>query len=117
MPQNAEPKPTETSPANRLGIDYRDVPARKAAGPIIDAHTHVKDAVHDPNQENAMDDGWKYVPPGEGQLPLEKALNLLKDRGYDGYVMFEHEKRWHPTLPEPEDIMPMFVSWFKGLNL
>ena len=80
-------------------------------------YTHVKDAVHDPNQENAMDDGWKYVPPGEGQLPLEKALNLLKDRGYDGYVMFEHEKRWHPTLPEPEDIMPMFVSWFKGLNL
>ena len=80
-------------------------------------YTHVKDAVYDPDQENAMKDGWKYVPPGTGQLPLEKALNLLKERGYEGYVMFEHEKRWHPTLPEPEDIMPMFVNWFKGLNL
>ncbi|HAA75964.1 TPA: sugar phosphate isomerase/epimerase [Candidatus Latescibacteria bacterium] len=80
-------------------------------------YTHVKDAVYDPDQENAMKDGWKYVPPGKGQLPLEKALNLLKERGYEGYVMFEHEKRWHPTLPEPEDIMPMFVNWFKGLNL
>jgi sugar phosphate isomerase/epimerase len=80
-------------------------------------YTHVKDAVYDTEQENAMKDGWKYVPPGQGQLPLAKALGLLKDRGYDGYVMFEHEKRWHPTLPEPEDIMPMFVSWFKGLNL
>jgi len=80
-------------------------------------YTHVKDAVYDTEQENAMKDGWKYVPPGTGQLPLEKALRLLKDRGYDGYVMFEHEKRWHPTLPEPEDIMPMFVSWFKGLEL
>ena len=80
-------------------------------------YTHVKDAVYDPDQEHAMKDGWKYVPPGTGQLPLEKALNLLKDRAYDGYVMCEHEKRWHPTLPEPEDIMPLFVSWFQGLNL
>ncbi len=80
-------------------------------------YTHVKDAVHDPDQENAMKDGWKYVPPGTGQLPLERALNLLKDRGYDDYVMFEHEKRWHPTLPEPEAIMPAFVEWFRGLGL
>lgn len=80
-------------------------------------YTHVKDAVYDPDQENAMKDGWKYVSPGTGQLPLEKALKLLKERGYDGYVMFEHEKRWHPTLPEPEDIMPEFLSWFRGLGV
>jgi sugar phosphate isomerase/epimerase len=80
-------------------------------------YAHVKDAVYDPYQENAMKDGWKYVPPGEGQLPLAKALGLLEDRGYAGYVMFEHEKRWHPTLPEPEDILPKYVSWFNGLGL
>lgn len=80
-------------------------------------YTHVKDAVYDPGQENAMKDGWKYVPPGQGQLPLAKALGLLKGRCYDGYVMFEHEKRWHPTLPEPEDVLPVFVSWFRSLNL
>lgn len=44
MPQDNERKPTDTTPANRLSIDYRDVPARKTTGPIIDAHTHIKDA-------------------------------------------------------------------------
>lgn len=29
------------SPANRLGLDYRDVPTRKVACPVIDVHTHV----------------------------------------------------------------------------
>ena len=30
-------------PANRLGLDYRAVPARKAAGvPVSDIHTHVR---------------------------------------------------------------------------
>lgn len=28
-------------PANLLGLNYRDVPQRKAAGPILDAHCHI----------------------------------------------------------------------------
>jgi predicted TIM-barrel fold metal-dependent hydrolase len=31
----------QSSDANRLGLNYRDVPARKLAGRIIDIHTHV----------------------------------------------------------------------------
>ena len=31
-----------TSPANRLGLDYRAVPPRKLATPIVDVHTHVR---------------------------------------------------------------------------
>lgn len=34
------------SAANRLGIDYRRVPARKVAVPIIDAHAHVRGVEH-----------------------------------------------------------------------
>lgn len=33
----------DTSPANRLGLDYRRPPARKTPGPIVDAHTHIRD--------------------------------------------------------------------------
>jgi len=29
--------------------------------------------------------------------------------------MFEHEKRWHPELEEPEEIFPRFVAWVKPL--
>lgn len=78
-------------------------------------HTHVKDAIYDPGHERAMKDGWYYVPPGTGQLPLAKAIELLKQHGYDGWIMFEHEKRWHPELPEPEEAFPAFVKWIKPL--
>jgi sugar phosphate isomerase/epimerase len=80
-------------------------------------YVHVKDAINDVSHERAMNDGWRYVPPGTGQLPIGRALELLKARGYDGYVMFEHEKRWHGELEEPEEIFPMFLEWFRRLGL
>ena len=78
-------------------------------------YTHVKDAKKDPDDPNAMDGGWKYVPPGEGDLPLAESIGILRSGGYDGWLQFEHEKRWHPDLMEPEDIFPMFVSWARKL--
>lgn len=78
-------------------------------------YTHVKDAVYDTDHPQAMKDGWRYVSPGTGQLPLAGAISLLRERAYDGWVMFEHEKRWHDELPEPEEIFPEFVAWFKSL--
>ena len=78
-------------------------------------YTHVKDAIYDPDHVRAMKDGWRYVPPGSGQLPLEEAIALLKERGYEGWIMFEHEKRWHPELEEPEEIFPVFSAWAGGL--
>ena len=78
-------------------------------------YLHVKDAVYDTSHPEAMKDGWRYVQPGTGQLPLAQAVGLLKEKGYEDWVMFEHEKRWHPELPEPEVIFPQYVSWFKSL--
>ncbi len=80
-------------------------------------YLHVKDAVYEPTHPQAMQDGWRYVGCGQGQLPLAQALSLLKERGYDGYVMYEWEKRWHQELPEPEVALPEFVAWFEGLDL
>jgi sugar phosphate isomerase/epimerase len=76
-------------------------------------YAHVKDAVHDPAHPEAMDDGWRYVLPGEGEVPVGEALDLLAERGFDGWVVFEHEKRWHPELPDPEEAYPAFVEWFE----
>ena len=78
-------------------------------------YTHVKDAVYDVDHPQAMGDGWRYVPPGLGQLPLAEAIALLKENGYEGWIMFEHEKRWHPELEEPEVIFPQFVGWARPL--
>lgn len=85
-----------------------------AVGPRI-GYTHVKDAVYDPADEWAMQDGWHYVLPGEGQLPLAEAIGLLQQNGYDGWILFEQEKRWHPNLAEPEVAFPAFVKWIRPL--
>jgi sugar phosphate isomerase/epimerase len=74
-------------------------------------YTHIKDAVFDPAHPLAMEDGWHYVLPGTGQLPLAESIGLLKQAGYDGWLQFEHEKRWHPNLLEPEVVFPAFVHW------
>ena len=78
-------------------------------------YTHVKDAVYDPAHPNAMADGWRYVLPGAGELPLAEAITILKTNGYDGWILFEQEKRWHPTLAEPEVAFPAFVNWIRPL--
>jgi sugar phosphate isomerase/epimerase len=82
-------------------------------------YAHVKDAAFDPAHPLAMKKadppGWRYVNPGEGQLPLAQSLNLLRKGGYDGWLLFEHEKRWHPDLLEPEVAFPAFIKWAKAL--
>lgn len=77
-------------------------------------NTHFKDAVYDTEHPQAMKDGWRYVPLGEGQLPLAEAVEVLLIGGYDGYLTFEHEKRWEPELEPPEQAFPHAVQWFKG---
>lgn len=76
-------------------------------------YVHVKDALYDPDHPHAMADGWRYVAPGTGQLPLAEAIRLLQSRGYEGWLVFEHEKRWHRELPEPEEIFPQFIAWVR----
>lgn len=85
-----------------------------AIGPRV-GYTHIKDAVYEPEHPQAMKDGWRYVPPGEGQLPLAEAVQLLKQSGYDGWLVLESEKRWHPNLLEPEVIFPAFARWVRPL--
>ncbi|MGD9046587.1 MAG: sugar phosphate isomerase/epimerase [Anaerolineae bacterium] len=85
-----------------------------AIGPRV-GYVHVKDAIYDPASPLAMQDGWNYVVPGIGELPLLESLSLLQEHGYDGWLLFEHEKRWHPGLPEPEEVFPSFVDWIRPL--
>ena len=73
-------------------------------------YTHVKDAVRDPAAGDPHH-AWRYVTPGTGEVPLAESIRLLKHAGYNGWLVFEHEKRWIPDLPEPEEIFPKYVAW------
>ena len=78
-------------------------------------YAHVKDAIYNPDSSLVMRDGWHYVAPGTGELPLDESIALLQESGYSGWYLFEHEKHWHPNLPEPEEIFPQFVEWIQPL--
>jgi sugar phosphate isomerase/epimerase len=78
-------------------------------------YTHIKDAIYSPQHPLAMEDGWYYVSPGMGQVPLAEAIRLLGRNGYDGWLVFEHEKRWHPNLAEPEEVFPPYARWARSL--
>ncbi len=75
--------------------------------------THLKDSVR---KEGKI----RYVPVGQGEIPLIDAIKALRQIGYRGFLTFEWEKRWHPDLEEPEIVFPHFVTimqvWLKGLD-
>ncbi len=69
-------------------------------GPLI-AHVHVKD----------MTERGKLCLPGKGAVPIGRAVKLLRDGGYDGWLSFEWEKRWHTGLETPEVALPAYVDY------
>jgi glucosamine-6-phosphate deaminase len=67
-------------------------------------HVHLKD-IKRPHQP---------VLVGQGDFPAARALSLLRAEGYDGWVSFEWEKKWHPDIEEPEIALPHFLRWASG---
>ncbi len=70
-------------------------------------HIHLKDHIRLPDHQKDIKD------IGEGEIPIEKIVKMLLDDGYDGYFSFEHEKKWHPELSEPEVAFPKFAEYMK----
>jgi sugar phosphate isomerase/epimerase len=66
---------------------------------------HVKDATA----------GGALVPLGEGVVPVCESLALLRDAGWDGWIVVEWEKRWHPELAEPEIALPRELSALRAM--
>ena len=75
-------------------------------------HVHIKDARPlpgaPPNQP------WEPVLVGEGNFPALDLVRLLRKHGYERFVSFEWEKRWHPGIPEPEIALPHFIRWMRA---
>ena len=71
-------------------------------------HVHVKDYMR-------AKDGkpFELCLVGKGEIPVPTLLGWLKSDGYDGYLSFEWEKKWVPSLPEPEIAFPGYVGYLK----
>jgi predicted TIM-barrel fold metal-dependent hydrolase len=80
----------ERCPANRLGIDYRQVPPRKTTGPILDAHTHLNDL---PSARRLMEAAELYgITHLLSMTPLEAAAELRE--AFGPRVRFIAIPRW-----------------------
>ncbi len=51
---------------------------------------------------------------GEGDVPARECLRVLKAGGYDGWLVYEWEKRWRPEIPGPEEAFPRFIEVIRG---
>jgi sugar phosphate isomerase/epimerase len=72
-------------------------------------HVHLKDVARETAKDGRR--GWVPRLPGRGEFAPERVLAALRAHGYDRWVSFEWEKRWHPGLEEPEVALPHFVRW------
>ncbi|MGA1367542.1 MAG: sugar phosphate isomerase/epimerase family protein [Blastocatellia bacterium] len=70
-------------------------------------HTHLKDSRAPRGEEKVR----RYVLTGTGELPIRQTVEVLVKNKYPGYFCFEWEKRWHPTIEEPEVAIPHFARW------
>ncbi|MGI5883406.1 MAG: sugar phosphate isomerase/epimerase family protein [Candidatus Spyradocola sp.] len=88
------------------GDDFR--PFYEVVRPLL-RHVHVKDYHRGENGH------FTLCPMGEGDIPLPEILHTLVQDGYDGYFSFEWEKKWVPSLAEPEEAFPAFVRYMRAL--
>jgi sugar phosphate isomerase/epimerase len=73
-------------------------------------HTHWKDSVR--SQEER---GYRYVLFGQGELPAREFIGALRTMRYDGWLSFEWEKQWHPTIEPPDVAFPLFIEKMRAL--
>ena len=79
----------------------------KKLAPYI-KHVHLKDS-----EGEGKDAKLKIV--GEGTIPIEETLAALIAIGYDDYVSFEWEKRWHEDIEDPEIALPQYVQTINNI--
>jgi sugar phosphate isomerase/epimerase len=69
-------------------------------------HVHIKDGR--PKPEGGPN--WDLTLLGKGAVPTRDILAALRTAGYDGWLAVEWEKKWHPTLAEPEVALPQHAE-------
>ena len=103
------------SPA--LGVCW-DIANASEHEPIEKTYAAIKDFIfHVHFKDVAKNEQGKFhsVLPGTGGVDLQRALTLLHTGGYTGWLSFEWEKKWEPTLAEPEVAFPHFQKFTSDL--
>jgi len=70
-------------------------------------YVHLKDSIVDDSGRS------QYRMLGSGNLPIIPALELLKEKGFDGFVSLEWVKRWSSELEDAAVVFPQFVTYLR----
>ncbi|MBV9574837.1 MAG: sugar phosphate isomerase/epimerase, partial [Acidobacteriales bacterium] len=73
-------------------------------------HIHIKDIA----QRTEKTTEWSPVLTGQGQFPLAELESALQRMKYEGFLSFEWEKKWYPTIEDPKIAIPHFANWFRS---
>lgn len=52
---------------------------------------------------------------GTGDIPIDQAVRLLLENGYDGFFSCEWVRRWNPLLSPPWVVLPEFVKTMQAI--
>ena len=70
-------------------------------------HVHIKDSV-------VTGDGFAYRMLGDGDLPVDRMLDVLRKTGFDGYVSLELGKNWsQEELFDAGVIFPRYANYMR----
>ena len=75
-------------------------------------HVHLKD-IRLVSSSGAAKTACQPRLIGTGEFPAGEVVALLRGAGFTGHVSFEWEKRWHPSIEEPEVALPHFARWLR----
>jgi sugar phosphate isomerase/epimerase len=93
-------------PAN-CWLESNETPQQSATGMAERIrHVHIKDL-------NRTRNGCELVLTGEGTFPLLELRSALRTIGYQDFVSFEWEKKWHPHIADANMALPHFARWFR----
>lgn len=57
-------------------------------------------------KDTIVGEGTGYCALGEGSVEVERFVELLRGIGYEGWLCFEWDKLWLPSLAEPQEALP-----------
>lgn len=61
------------------------------------------------------DGRWRQTHLGDGEVPVRDCLAVALAGGFDGWLVAEWEKFWHPDLDEPELALPAHRTALVGM--
>jgi sugar phosphate isomerase/epimerase len=62
-----------------------------------------------------QNENWKLTNVGEGEVPLKRAMELLRELNYPGALSVEWEYTWHRDLEPPERALPRALGVVREL--